>query len=557
MARLDRVPAVREVAQLGAVLGREFAYEILRGLTTIEESALQERLTRLVNAELLYQRGRPPRARYFFKHALIQDAAYESLLRTTRQHYHRQIAQLFENQFPDLVETQPELVAHHYTEAGLNGPAIGWWQRAGERAIQRSAHVEAIRHLTMGLEVVTTLPDTLERARQELALQVALGVPLQATRGWAAPEVEKAYARARELCQQVGDTSQLFPVLFGLWWFYFVRAEYKTARKLTEQLLILAQDIRDSALLLEAHLALGLTLVYLGEFVSAQTHLEQGIALYSPQQHHSLAFRYGSLDPGVICLSYAAFALGLLGYPDQALKKIHEDLSLARELSHPLSLAFALNWAARLHQLRREGRKSQELAETAMTLSNEHMFAQPLAQGTMNCGWALAAQGQVEEGMAQMREGVAAFRATGSEVMLPYYLALLAEMHGKVEEVEEALTLLAEAFALEHKTGEGLYEAELYRLKGELTLQSGAQSWESGAQKEAEACFQRALEVARHQQSKSLELRAATSLSRLWQQQGKRDEAQELLGDTYGWFTEGFDTADLKEAKALLKELST
>jgi predicted ATPase len=567
MARLDRLATVREVVQLGATLGREFSYELVQAVWHLDEEALQKGLSQLVEAELVYQRGLPPQARYIFKHALIQDAAYQSLLKSKRQQYHQQIARVLEQRFPETTETQPELLAHHYTEAGFIAQAIPYWQRAGQRATQRSAYVEAISHLTKGLESLKALPDTPERAQQELTLQIALGVPLIATKGYAAPEVERVYARARELCQQVGETFQLFPVLSGLYAFYVVRAELQTARELAEQFMHLAQSVQDPPLLLEAHLALGINLFYLGKLAPTRAHLEQAVALYNPQQHRSHAFLYGGADSGVACLSYAAWSLWMLGYPDQALKRIHEALTLARELSHPFSLAFALFFAAMLHQYRRKGQLAQERAEAAVALSTEQGFPYLLARGTILRGWVLAEQEEGEKGIAQMRQGLAAWQATGAELGRPAFLALLAEAYGKMGQVEEGLTVLAEALAVVDKGGERFYEAELYRLKGELLLaqegknQKPVLSLVEGArgkrEKVAEAgeCFLKAIEIARRQSAKSLELRAVMSLARLWQQQGKRDEARQMLAEIYSWFTEGFDTADLKEAKELLEQL--
>jgi predicted ATPase len=309
MARLDRLAAVKGLAQLGATLGREFSYELLQAVSPWDEGPLQRGLHQLVAAEFLYQRGLPPQATYLFKHALIQEAAYQSLLRSTRQRYHQHVAQVVEARFPELCETQPELLAQHYAEAGLIAQAILYWQRAGQRASQPSANAEAISYLTRGLELLKTLPDTPERAQQELTLQLALGAPLMVIKGQAAPEVERAYTRARELCQQVGETPQLFPALWGLWMFYFLRAELQTARELGEQLLGLAQGVQDPVLLLEGHHALWTALFLLGELAPARTHFEQGTALYNLQQHRSLAFAYGGHDPGACCQSYAALAL--------------------------------------------------------------------------------------------------------------------------------------------------------------------------------------------------------------------------------------------------------
>jgi len=558
MARLDRLVTAKAVAQYAAVIGRQFPYNLLQAVSQLDEAMLQHELGRLVEAEIVFQRGVPPQATYIFKHALIQDTAYQSLLRSTRQQYHQRIALVLEAQFPAIVDQQPELLAHHYTEAGLLPQAIPYWQRAGQRAIQRSAHLEAIGHLAKGLEILATLPDTPERAQQELVMQITLGPVLLVTKGYAAPEVLQAYARARELCQQVGESTQFFLVLRGLWSFYLHRVELQTARELGEQLLTLAQHIGDPALLLEAHHALGSTCNYLGEFAAAQAHFAQEMALYDRQRHSTQAFRYGQ-DSGVHGRSYAALTLWWLGYPDQALQRSHEALTLARELAHPFSVGYALTFAAWLHHFRREGRLTQEQAEAAIAFGAEQRFMLFVVMGRIFRGWALAeryaepgaGQRHVEEGMAQIREGLAAWHAMGSEVFQPYGLALLAEASAKMGQPEAGLTLLAEALAVVNPRGERRWEAEIHRLKGELLMAGSAEH-----HVEAETCFQHALDVARHQEAKSLELRAAMSLARLWQQQGKRAEAYELLAPVYGWFTEGFDTTDLQEAKALLEALA-
>jgi predicted ATPase len=550
MARLDRLATVKDVAQLGATIGRTFAYELLQAVSPLDEVTLQHGLRQLVEAELVYQRGVPPQATYTFKHALIQDAAYQSLLRSTRQQYHQRIAQVLVSQFPETAETQPELLAQHYTEAGLSAQAIPYWQRAGQRASERSAHVEAMAHLTRGLEVLNTLPDTPERTQQELVLQTTLGPALLATKGYAAPEVGQVYARAQELCQQVGETPQIVPTLYGLYYFHLIRAEFHRARELAEQLLRVAQHHQDQSVLLLAHLALSVPPFHLGELTLCRTHLEQGMALYDAQQHHALAFRYG-IDPGVFFLCAAARPLWLLGFPEQARTSIREALTLAHTLAHPFSLAFTLHWAATTHQLRREAPAAQDQAEVSMMFSREQGFALWVPGGTVLRGWALTEQGQMEEGIAQMRQGMTAWQATGAEVDRPYYLALLAEGYGKAGQAEAGLPVLAEALAVVDAIEERYYEAELYRLKGELLLARSAEQ-----HTEAETCFRQALDIARRQQAQSLELRAAMSLSRLRQQQGKRAEACALLAPIYGWFTEGFDTADLQEAKALLEALA-
>jgi predicted ATPase len=502
IARLDRLAVVKEVAQLGAVLGREFTYELLRAVALLDEMTLQQALARLVDAEVLYQRGLPPRATYIFKHALIQDAAYQSLLRSRRQQVHRRIVQVLEERFPEMAETQPELLAHHFTEAGLATQAVGYWQRAGEHSNARSAYLEAVAHLTKGLEVLQTLPNTLEHLQQELGLQLTLGPALVVIRGPASPAVEQAYARAQELCQQLGETPQLFPVLWGLWRLYHSRGEYQRARALGEQLLALAQQLHDAALLLEAHHALWATLFHTGEFASTRGHLEQGRALYDPQQHRAHALLYGGHDPGVCCLSHAAWSLWILGYPDQALQSMREALTLAHTLAHPFSLANALRFATTLHQCRREPQAAHARGEACVVLADEQGFAEVLAEATIMRGWALAAQGQRTEGVAQMRQGLAAYRASGTARQRPYYLALLAEAYGSIGQPAEALSVLAEALALVDQIGEHGWGADLHRLQGELLL---AQAGERQQVQEAEACFHQALDVACRQQAKSLE----------------------------------------------------
>ena len=395
-------------------------------------------------------------------------------------------------------------------------------------------------------------------------LCISVGTALIAARGYAAPDVEQAYARARKLCQHVGETPQLFPVLRGLWAFYLVRAEYSTAHELAEQLLTLAQHEQDPTLLMQAHGVLGMTMFYLGEFLQAPEHFAQGIALYDPAQHHSLAFVYGE-DPGVILLAHLAWTLWFLGYPDRALQRSQEALALAQELSHPHSVALALTFAAHLDHFRRESQAAQERAEAAIALCTEHGFPFWLAMGSILRGWALAEQGQREEGIAQMRQGLAGWQATGAKLSSQAFRVIMADACGKVGQAEAGMTALVEARALGGNNGDRLWEGELHRVKGEVLLQCiepvemmlGAAEAEpfDSAQDEAEACFRQAIEVARQQQARSLELWATMSLCRLWQAQGKREEAQRLLAEVYGWFTEGFDTPDLKKAKALLDAL--
>jgi class 3 adenylate cyclase/DNA-binding winged helix-turn-helix (wHTH) protein/predicted ATPase len=549
MARLDRQGVGKPVAQLGATLGREFSYGVLQAVAPMDEATLQQGLTQLVGAEILYQRGLPPQAHYVFKHVLIQEAAYQSLLRSTRQQYHRQIAQVLEERFPELCEEQPELLAHHYTEAGLQAPAVGYLQRAGQRAIERSAYVEAIAHLRQGLILIAALPDTPERLQHELMLYMALGVTLAATQGYAAPAVEHAYLQARECCRKLGDPAPLFTVLRGLWLVYLTRAELQRAYEQGEHLLRLAQHHQEPTLFLEAHRALGTSLLFLGDLATSWTHLERGITLYEAQQHHALTMSPGG-DAGMACLVYTAWILWLRGYPEQALERIRAALALAQQCQHPFCLAFALIWAAELSQCRRECQAVSMQAEASMTLAHQQEFPLLMAMGTVFQGWVQAEQGPADEGIEQIRRGIAAFRATGAELLRPHFLGLLAEAYGRSARTDKGLEALDEALALVDKTGERLHESEFYRLKGQLLLARPVDN-----HPEAEACLYRALAIARRQQAKSLELRAAVHLSRLWQQQGKPDQARRLLDESYGWFTEGFDTADLKGAKVLLDEL--
>ena len=550
MARLDRLATVKALAQLGATLGREFSYALLRAVAPWEEESVQQGLHHLVAAEFLYQRGVPPQATYTFKHALIQDVAYQSLLRRTRQQYHQRIAQALEAQFPETVAAQPELVAQHYTAAGCTEQAIPYWLRAGQQTSDRSAHLEAISHCTTGIELLQTLPETPEHTHQALTLYITLGAALLVTKGHAAPEVEQAYTQAYTLCQQMGETSQLVPVLLGLWRFYVSRPQFHMARELGDTLLRLAQRTRDPALAVIAHTALGATWLSLGAVPAARSHLEAGNARYTPDLHRTLVFRMGQ-DPGVACRLYVAATLWLLGYPEQALARLHEALTLAHALSHPFSLACARCWATFVSQFRRDVSAVHEHAEAAVALATEQGFPIWAALGTTLRGWALTMQGQGEAGMAQVRGGIAALRDTGAALFVPYLCTVLAEVCAHLGHTADGLQALAEAHTLVEQHEERYWEAEICRLRGVLLLRQPDTS-----PVEAEAWLRRALDIARRQAAKALELRAAMSLSRLWQQQGKRQEASDFLAPIYHWFTEGFDTADLQEAKALLEALA-
>jgi DNA-binding winged helix-turn-helix (wHTH) protein/predicted ATPase len=489
-------------------------------------------------------------ASYGFRHALYRELVYDRVPASRRVRWHRQIGARLEAGYGARAPELAAELAEHFVRGRNAEQAVQYLQLAGAQAVQRSAHREALQHLTRGLELLAMLPETPARAQQELNLRLALGQALSATKGIAAPEVERTYAQARALCAQLGETPQLFPTLWGLCRFYRSRGALPTARELGEQLHQLAQRDADPTHRLEAHGALGGILSYQGEYAAALTHLEQGITLIDPAAQRTLVLRRG-LAPGVMCLAYVANTLWYLGYPAQALRRSQEALALAQTLAHPYSLGLAQHHATFLHHHRREASAVQAQAEALLTLATAHGFLLWAGFGTYWRGWALAMQGQGAAGLAQLREGLAAVAVTGQELFRPLGLVLLAEAAGHVGQVEEGPRLLAEALTVVEAGGRGDLAAEAYRLQGEFLLR---QAVPDAAQ--AEACFHQALVMARRQQAKSWELRTAMSLSRLWQRQGKRDQARELLAPIYGWFTEGFDTADLQEAKALLDELS-
>ena len=491
-----------------------------------------------------------PQARYRFKHTLVQDAAYQSLRRHTRRVYHQRIAQVLSDQFPEVAETEPEVVAHHYTEAGEADTAVHYWQRAGQRALERSANPEAIAHVRQGLALLVTQPETRVRLQQELDLQVLLGSALIATQGSAAADVERTYARARELCQQVEDVPQLLRVLRGLSLHDIEEGKLQTALQLAEQLLELAQTQSDPADRMLAHHMMGMTLFYCGEQVAAYDHHTQALAIDTPQAPQALAVRYG-IDLGVITQSFLAWESWYLGYPDQAMQHNQAARALAQEIEHPYSLNLALFWSAFLHQWRHEAPETLAQVEPVTHLATEQGFALQASRGTVVYGWALGMTGQPEAGIAKLREGLDDYLATGGKVLRLYILALLAEVYGASGHPEAGWQALSKGLDDLTHIETHFYEAELYRLEGGLLLQQAVPD-----ASQAETCFHRALEVARRQGAKSWELRTATSLARLWQSQGKRQDAYKLLAPLYAWFTEGFDTADLIDAKRLLDELS-
>jgi class 3 adenylate cyclase/predicted ATPase len=552
MARLDRFAPVKQVAQIAACIGREFSYDLVSMTAPLREDTLQDALKGLCASELVFCRGTPPNASYRFKHALVHEVAYRSLLRSRRQQLHARIAAVLEEHFPQTAETHPELIGHHYAEAGLRDQAVVYFQRAGARALECSAYLEAISHLARGLELLEASPDITGRVQCELELQLALGSALMATRGYAAPEVEQAYVRARALCSHIDHTPQLFPVLHGLYRIYHVRGDLKAAQEVGEHLTELAQSLGDRALLVEAHRALGVPLLWLGEVALARAKLEEGTALYDAKLLRSHAYTYG-IDPGVVCLSYAALAWWFLGFADHALDRSQRALALAEKLSHPHSRALALVWAAWLRQFLRDSHSTEELAQAAVRLCGEHGYPLWRPMGAILHSWALVESGQKpEECILQMWQGLADLRATGAGLWQPCFLALIAEACNKVNRIDEGLTVVDQALGVVRERAERFYEAELHRLRGELLLRRNPEDISA-----SEACFQTAIAIARDQQAMSLKLRAATSLARLWAERGERRQAQDLLAGTYGWFTEGLDTLDLREAQTLLSELGS
>ena len=547
---------VQRVLEVASVAGVEFvAASVAVGLEA-DVDMIEEHCEALVRQQLLHPRGVTTwpdgtmTTCYAFVHALYQQVVYERLGVGRRVRLHQRLGACMEAAYgAQAVEIAAEL-AEHFVRGQDTQRASYYLYQASANALRRHAYQEAIRLLSKALELLETLPDTPERAHQELLLQNALGPALIATHGYAAPDVAHTYARARDLCRRLGTPPQLFAALRGLQLYHVVRAELQMASELAEELLLLAQHQDDPTILVFAHLTLGIILFHRGTFVEARMQLEQGIDLDVLPLKHPHTFLYGN-NPVVVCICWVALTLWLLGYPDQAQKRGQEALTRARQLAQPYSLAFALDWAAWLHQLRCEPQATQDQAEAAMTLCAEQGFAHLLAFGRLLRGWALAAQQQGEDGLVDIQQGLTDYQATGAAVGRPQYLTLLAEAHGQMGQTEAGLAVLTEALTVVEQSGERSDEAEIHRLTGQLLLARSG-----GQHPEAEACFRRALDIARRQEAKSLELRAAMSLSRLWQRQGKQDEARQLLAEVYGWFTEGFDTADLQEAKALRAALA-
>jgi class 3 adenylate cyclase/predicted ATPase len=549
MARLDRLASVKEVAQIAAVIGREFDHELLAAVAPLDTSELQGALDQLVAAELIFRRGKPPEATYWFKHGLVQDTAYSTLLKSRRHQLHARIAGILQERFPERAAAEPEIVAHHCTQAGLVDQAVSYWQQAGDLAKGRSAMTEAAVHFASAIELLSILPDTTERKRQELRLRTSQGAALIAAKGLAAPEVAGVYDRAHDLCAEVGDEQLLFAALCGQYWFRSQQGRLDKTLEIAQQVLSLAKKQEDPAPLLVGHRIVGTSLFHLGRLDEAQPQLECVQALYHPARHSFLASLY-TFDPRVLSSLFLSWCLYCLGYCEQARARSDVCLRWAKEVSHPHTTAHALAGAATLSQLLRERGRVEEQSEKLVALASEQGFPFWLAIGRVLKGWAMAGAGDTTQGIAMLRSGLAAYQATGAELWAPYFLGLLAEACANTGQPDEGLSLVSEALAGVKESGARWSEAELHRLRAQLLLQAGMADVA-----EAEDSLRRAIAIAGAQMAKMWELRATTMLAGMWADQGKGREAHDLLAPVYSWFTEGFETSDLQDAKAVLDKL--
>jgi predicted ATPase/class 3 adenylate cyclase len=551
LARLDRLAPTREVAQIGAVLGRSFSYGLISAVAGMPQQKLEEALDQLASAELIFWRGTPPDAEYTFKHALVRDAAYSTLLRSNRQLLHARIAEVVEQRFPELTAREPELLAHHFTEARQIERAIDYWLKAGERAAERSANLEAIRHLSRGLEALNTFPESPERDRRELAFQIAIGTPLIAVHGYSASQTGAAYNRARVLCERLGEAEPLVATLSGEFVYYFVRGDYPMMRRLSDEARQVSERMPDPMVRLASHRLAGITAMHFGMFPKARCEFETILRLYEPCQHRRNPMHYVH-DPEVSALTYLAPVLWILGFPEQARRSSNAAFHCAAELDQANLTAHVHNFAgAGLDELLGDVPGVRAHAEAIIELADRHSLGYWRVNGEILRGWAMVQQGAAEEGVVLMCRNAADRAALGVSWYQPRYLSMLAVAYAQVGQAESGLRVIADAKNLVASNDEHMWEGELARIEGELLRV------QDGSTCEIEACFERAMAITRTQGARSLELRAAISMARLWRDQGKRDEARELLALVYGWFTEGVDTLDLKEAKALLDELSS
>ena len=556
MARLDRLGPAREVAQIGSVIGRGFSYSLLRDVAGMADAPLQAALDQLAEADIVLVQGLPPNSDYRFKHALIQDAAYENLLKSRRQVLHRRVAETLRDRIPATVAAEPEALAHHFTQAGQTDTAIEWWGKAGQRSFERSALVEGIEQLTRALELIATLPATPVLRRQAITFQVALITPLYHVKGAAASETKIAAERARLLIEEAEalgeppeDPLLLFSVLYGFWVVNLTAFNGPVVRELASQFLALAEKQRATVPLMVGHRLMSVSLTHTGDFAEARAHADQALALYDPSEHRPLVARFGQ-DIRVAILAYQALALWFLGYPDAALAAIDQAIRDAHEIGDAATLMYGLVHASMVHS--QCGLYSLVEAETAeeVALANEKGSPFWAAFGTTAQGCLLAVTGKASDALQKINSGLVTIRATATAMWLPHYLSCLARAYADLGQFDDAWRCIGEAVTAIETNRETWFEAEVQRIAGEVALKSS----NLDAAK-AEAYFERALAVARKQQAKSWELRVAMSMARLWRDQGKRQEARDLLAPVYGWFTEGFDTLDLKEAKALLDEL--
>ena len=550
-ARLDSLGPAKEVAQLASVaaLGGEFSYELLRAVSHVDDRSLSDALAQLVRAELLYERGTGPDAVYVFKHALIREAAYGSLLRSARRMFHARLAQVLEESFPELVEAQPELIAQHLTEAGRTLEAVGYWQRSGERALQKWATHEAATHFGRGLELLDTFPEGRETNELELGFQLALGMASMAARGYAAPEAETAFARAETLSRELGDPSRIGPALYGLGAFYATTAQQGKAHDLGLRLLAVAEEDGDEDALIEANVVLGVAEFLQGNLLEAEAREERALASWKLEKHRGHIFVYGQ-EPGLVSMTMKALTCAWLGRVDEALHFAREAEAGARELAHPLTLAFTLGSVGILQQVLLDVERVEQTADDLVALTSEYGLPMWLAWGRTLRGWALFERGRGEEGLIEITYGMAAADVARSAVMNIHFQSQLGEEFAKLGYVREGRAMVEEAFAALEPTEERVSEAELHRSRGVLHLLA------DGDAAEADACFRRGIDVARRQHALLLELRSATALAELWAEQGRVEEARALLGGVTGRFAGGADAPVLRRAGRLLAELS-
>jgi len=520
-------------------------------VATVDANQLDRELARLVEAELLFRKGRPPQASYLFKHALIQDAAYQSLLKSRRQMYHQKIAETLEQRFPETAATRPELLAHHFTEAMLKPQAIAYWEKAGLMARERSANAEAIAHFTNGLQLLETLDDSPDRPQQELRLQLPLGTALLSVKGYAAPQVGTVFKRARELVDQIDDPTQRFAVMWGNWAWHVVRGDFRLCMELAAEAMSFAGQLNDPAITMEALFIPGLTMLYRGDFAGALEHCGRAIREFDDLERCRFWTAFTGQNSGVTHRCYDALALWHLGFPDRAIEMNHETLERARLVNHPFSLCYALHHTGWLQQHLRLGSEVQAAGEEGIAAATDMGFNFWVTTATLYRAAGLALQGKYEDALPELRKGLAAYRGAGAELALPFYLSVLAEAQCKTGQPDEGLKTIAEAFGLAEKNDDRFQEVELHRLKGEILLARNASDTA-----EAEACFRQAIETARRQGSRSWELRATTSQCRLWHQHGRHDDARQALSTVVDQFTEGFATPDLVDAKTLVDDLN-